>query len=541
MTALSPLGAGSPEADELEKKLTALLPPDGEGVAVQVSQNGEVVFRQAFGLADRESQRPATLETPFRIGSVTKQFTAAAILRLADDGKLSLDDSLSAFFSKFPGGKTITLRHLLNQTSGLANYTARADFTSRVTQAINPAKLIRRFESDPPDFAPGTRFAYSNTNYFLLGEIVAQVSGLSLGDFLKKEFFDPLGMKTTGIFLNADPPLGVARGYGFADGTYQPAIDWDMSWAGGAGAMYSTVGDLCLWTEALHGGRVLKPASLQAMLAVPEFAEKPDGLEMRYGFGLYHSEIGQLPAIGHNGGLHGWLSQLVWFPDHKLAVAVLTNALPAPPGGTPAEIVPIAARAFLGKAMAENAPQLDPTVERTTYADFVGSYDYGTGIQEITTDGGRLFGQLTGQKRFEVFPSGPDTFFYQVADAQMQFERDAKGSVVAIRHIQNGASFRAPRLTTVAVPEKVLDEIVGSYNYGPSAVLTITRTGSQLGAQLTGQPEFPIFPESETVFVWKVVPARIEIQREKDGKISGVKHTQNGTTFFAPRQPTEPQ
>jgi len=520
----------------LETKLAARLPADGPGVAVLVARDGKVLFDHAYGLADRDKQTPATPETRFRIGSVTKQFTAAAILRLAQDDRLSIDDPLAKYFPSYPGGGKITLRHLLTHTSGLHNYTAHPDFLMRVTQPIAPADLVAWFQDDPPDFAPGAEFRYSNTNYVLLGQIAEKVAGIPLGDYWQKQFFTPLGMTATGIWRNASPPEHAAQGYSFIDGKLQPALNWDMTWAGGAGELYSTTGDLWRWTEALQGGKVLAPGGLQTMLTETT-ALKKETLT-RYSMGLYHSELGGLPTIGHNGGLQGYLAALTWFPDEKVTVAVLGNAMPSPPGKSPEDITQIAARALLAPEMEAHAPKVDPTVDPKTYADYAGSYDYKSGVQQITVDQGHLYAQLTGQSRFEIFPRGHDAFFFKVVEAGLVFNRDDKGAVVSVTHTQNGMTFTAPRLAAtdmVSVPDAKLDAIAGHYQYGMFAVLTVTRRGHQLYAQLTGQPECPIFAKSDHEFYWRVVDAHVEFVAGPDGAITSAIHHQNGITFTAPK------
>lgn len=527
--------AAEEDWQKLGESLGKVLPAEGEGVVILAARGGKTIYQRASGLADRETARAVEMDTPFRIGSVTKQFTAAAILRLAEQGRLSMDDPLAKFFPDYPNGAKITLRHLLTHRSGLANYTSKPEFLSRVTRSVSPAEVIAWFRDDPPDFAPGEKFAYSNTNYFLLAEIVAKVSGRSFDQFLREEFFALLGLKSTGVFRNSDPPPGAAKGYSYDEGKLVPATDWDMNWAGGAGALYSTAGDLCRWTEALHGGRVLKPGSLQAMLAFPESADDEEGIS-RYGFGLYHSEIGGLPVIEHNGGLHGFLSRVVWFPRQNLAIAVLGNAMPPPPEAAPARILTQVARGVLGDEIQTIVPQMDPTVDPATYGQFVGCYDLAGGVQEITVENDRIFARYTGQKRFEVFPSGPDEFFFKVAEARMQFLRDSDGRVIALRHTQNDMTTRAARIEEkVAVPDAELESLTGKYQYGPLAVMTVTKDGRQLYAQLTGQPKFPIFAETATKFVWRVVKARIEFQRDDKGAVLGGTHTQNGVSFFAPK------
>lgn len=525
-----------PETVKLEEQLSRLLPADGPGSAVLVARDGKLLFSHGYGLADREKQSPATPDTQFRIGSVTKQFTAAAILHLQEEGKLSIDDPLSKYFPKYPGGEKISLRRLLTHTSGLHNYTDHPDFYARVTKPVTPADLVAWFQNDPPDFAPGEQFAYSNTNYILLGQIVEKASGVSYCDYLQKQFFDPLGMRDTGVWQNATPPGHAAKGYSFANGKLQPALEWDMSWAGGAGGLYSTAGDLWRWTEALHGGRVISPASLRTMLTEVTVPKKETLI--RYGMGLYHSEIGWLPVTGHNGGLQGYLCRVMWFPDQKVTAVVLSNAEPPQPGKDPAKILSAAAHAYLAADMAAHAPKIDSSIDPKTYSDYVGHYDYKAEIQEITVENGHIYGQLTGQERYEIFPSGSDAFFFKIAEAGLVFNRDPAGKVFAVTHTQNGETFTALKLSDKESPSlstTALDAIAGRYQYGPLAVLTVTRRGNQLYAQLTGQPEFPIFAKSQYEFYWKIVPASVEFVAGAGGKITGATHHQNGITFTAPK------
>ena len=247
--------------DGIQSHLSKLTETQSPGMAVLVSRDGRIIYQGGFGWADLEKKTPVSAETKFRIGSVSKHFTAAAILRLAEEGKLAVTDPLEKFFPGFPKG--VTLHQLLTHTSGIRSYTDKPDFMGKVNRPVTPADLIASFQNDPPDFAPGEGFHYNNSAYFLLGEIVAKVSGKSFADYLQDTFFGPLGMKDSGIYQNSAPPAGMAAGYSMTEGKAAPALDWDMSWAGGAGAIYSTVGDLFLWNEALFGGKVLKDKLLQ--------------------------------------------------------------------------------------------------------------------------------------------------------------------------------------------------------------------------------------------------------------------------------------
>ena len=189
--------AVSEKADAL---LSGLIETNDPGLAVLVAQNGKILFEKCYGLADREHHVPVIPQTTFRIGSIGKQFTASAILKLQEKGKLSVNDKLSKYIPDFPRGDEVTLRHLLTHTSGIHSYTEKDGFMGRVTSAIKPDDLINSFKNDPYDFDPGKKWHYDNSGYFLLGRIVEKVSGQSYGDFLQKNFFEPLGMTNTGVY-----------------------------------------------------------------------------------------------------------------------------------------------------------------------------------------------------------------------------------------------------------------------------------------------------------------------------------------------------
>jgi len=517
-------------------KLTRDIDP---GLAVLIARDGKIVYQGGFGFADIEKKIPVTVETKFRIGSVTKQFTAAAMLRLADAGKLSLDDSLEKYFPGFPRAGDITLFSLLTHTSGIHSYTSKPEFLARVATPVAPADLIAFFRDDPPDFAPGAGFLYNNSGYFLAGEIIAKVSGQSLEAFLHEAFFEPLGMKDTGVHVNATPPPGMARGYSVGDGKATAALDWDMSWAGGAGALYSTVGDLFRWNEALYGGKVLKPESFAKMTAP---APLPPGAEMNYGYGVVIATVGGLPSVGHGGGLNGWSSDLLRLPEQRCTVVALANALPPVEGYEPGSVTRRLAEKFLeAEIKALPPPQEDPHVDKKSFPDFAGRYDYKNAVMTVTVEEGRLFAQLTGQAKFEIFPSGPDAFFWKVTDARVTFLRDDTRAVTAAQHTQGGQSFKAPRLqeSAVTLTAEELDAILGSYQYGP-AVLTVTRDGEAVFAQLTGQPKSRIHAKSATEFEWRVVAASVVFAKDNNGKVTKAVHTQNGRTFEAPKLTAAP-
>ncbi|MEO7099337.1 MAG: serine hydrolase [Luteolibacter sp.] len=531
---ICPLRAQAPFEDGIKSHLAKLTEDNSPGMAVLVARDGKITYQGGFGWADLDKKTPVTAGTKFRIGSITKQFTAAAILRLSEEGKLAVTDPLDKFFPGFPDG--ITLQHLLTHTSGIHSYTDKPEFLGKVGKPITPVELITSFRNDPPDFAPGKGFHYDNSAYFLLGEIVAKVSGKPFGSYLQDTFFGPLGMKNTGIYLNATPPADMAKGYSVADGKAVAALDWDMSWAGSAGALYSTVGDLFLWNEALFGGKILKDASFKSMTTPVKLPDGVDGLN--YGYGLVMAEVNRLPAISHSGGLNGWSSDLLRLPDQHCTVIALANALPPVAGFEPTAVTHQIAGKFLEAEIKKlPPPKEDPSADKKTYPDFIGRYDYKNAVLTVSVENDHLYAQLTGQEKYEIFPSVRDEFFWKITDAKIAFLRNDQGKVTGARHAQGGNTFLAPRLTDAEIKptDAELDAILGQYQYGPSAVLTVTRDGPSVFAQLTGQPKFQIYPKSATEFEWHLVKASVTFKKDDDGKVTGATHSQNGKTFDAPK------
>ncbi len=533
---------GNADEQEVVEKasqyLSRVTSGDSTGVAVLIARDGKILYEGGAGFADLSKKVAITSKTKFRIGSISKQFTAAAILLLAEQNKLSLDDELTKYFPDFPNAKGVRLHHLLTHTSGLHSYTEKPDFYSRVAQAVEPQAMLDWFKNDPPDFAPGAGFHYCNTGYFLLGEIAAKVSGMSFASYLQENIFDPLEMRNTGTFVNTSPPENMATGYSWNEGKYDVAMDWDMSWATGAGALYSTVGDLFLWNEALYTGRVLNEDSFKAAVTPVKLPENVDG--MNYGYGLTMYEIGRLPVVGHGGGLNGWSTDLLRLPEQRCTIAVLSNAQPSAPELEPHSISQIIVEKLFAEEISKMpAFEEDPTITSEVFKDFVGRYDYQGAILTVTVQDAHLFAQLTSQPKAQIYPQSKDEYFWKVAAAQVKFLRDERGEVIAARHTQNGNSFTAPKLgdEKVNLSAEQLERFVGKYQYGPAAVMTVSREETQLYAQLTGQPKFPIFPKSETEFEWRVVVAEVEfVSGDKDAVVSA-RHTQNGITFDAPKLP----
>lgn len=307
--------------------------PEFVGLSVAVGRADHVIVDQGFGMADLEWEQPAGPDSLFRIGSLTKQFTAAAIMKLVERKQLSLDDPLAKFVPDFDtGGRTITIRQLLNHSSGIPNYTAQPGFMGRADRLdLGNAELLQFVKDKPFGFEPGKGWAYSNSNYYLLGMIVETLGGRSYGDFLQQEFFKPLTLAHSRVDSESAVIRHRARGYGFNPDREERrnAALMATSSAGGAGAMLSTAGDLVRWQIALTGGRAVTAESFAQMIS----ATADTGItDMRYGFGLIIDKMNGLRRVSHNGGINGFNSTLSWLPDVGLFTAVISNSEAMPSG-----------------------------------------------------------------------------------------------------------------------------------------------------------------------------------------------------------------
>jgi CubicO group peptidase (beta-lactamase class C family) len=285
--------------------------------AALVARADEVVFSKAYGSANLEWNVPNEPSTKFRIGSVTKQFTAALILLLEEDGKLIIQDPLSRHVTETPESwKDITLFHLLTHTSGIRNFTALPDYRVRQVQPISPADQLERLRDEPLDFAPGSEFRYSNSGYLMLGHVIERVTGRPYADVLRERIFTPLGMTASGHDSNSAIIPNRAAGYAPGPNGPENARFIHMTVPHAAGALYSTTGDLHRWVRGLFGGRLLSAVSLRKM-TTPNRNNYALGLTVRDADGRH--------MIAHGGGINGFNTFLAYYPDTEITVAVLAN------------------------------------------------------------------------------------------------------------------------------------------------------------------------------------------------------------------------
>jgi len=401
--------------------------------AVLVAKDGVILLNDAWGSANLEWQIDNTELTKFRIGSVTKQFTAVGMLLLQEEGKLSLDDKVSDFFPNPPKSwKNITLRHLVRHTSGLPNVTSLEEFKTQKFLPTSQDDLINMFADLPLEFEPGSDWNYSNSGYILLSRVIEIVSDQSYADFVRTRIFDPLGMKETAIDVSATIVPKRASGYSPSDkGTINAEYVY-MGIPTGAGALYSTTGDLLRWQRALFGGKVLSEASLAEYLsAAPHKAF--GGREYAHGVMIDKGDEGTF--YSHGGGIEGFNSWLGYDPDKKLTVVVLANLN----GGAAGKLGNDLMKLGQGGAVTLTSERVSTEIAVDELAQYEGSYAISPDFKiRIFVLDGKLMTQATGQGAFPVFYESKDRFFLKVVDAQLRFERGDDGVITGLTLFQNG-------------------------------------------------------------------------------------------------------
>lgn len=299
------------------------------GLAIGIARDGESIYANGFGL--RAKGQPVGANTVFPVGSITKQFTAACVMLLVQQGRVDLESAIARYLPKAPHANAVTVRELLNQTSGLADYSGEPALQRalhpRLLTELTPSQLLGMIAGEPLHFKPGTKFEYSNTNYLLAGMIVAAVSGESYPSFLREHIIGPLHLQRTS-YLRTSIADGsnVSDGYEIVKGHFVASPRFTMSWAASAGALASDTSDLIAWDNAFFGGRVVPPASVRAMTTPPSLKESSD-----YGFGWVVDRVSGEPMIWHNGALPGAHAMNAVFPRSGLTIVILTNILTARP------------------------------------------------------------------------------------------------------------------------------------------------------------------------------------------------------------------
>jgi CubicO group peptidase (beta-lactamase class C family) len=411
--------------------------------SVLVSCREQVLLSQGYGMANLEHSIPNTPQTKFRLGSITKQFTAAAILKLQEQNLLDVHSAISTYLPDYPNGEKITVHQLLNHTAGIPNYTSFEDYRAKQRIEITLDDLISWFSDRPWEFTPGDRFSYSNSGYAVLTKIIETVSNQSYQDYLQKYIFTPLGMKDSGYDRHATILPNRASGYMFTGEEYQNAEFIDMSLPCGAGALYSTVEDLDTWERSLYTEAILNQSSKNAMFAPTIKVSGEENEQVHYGYGWLIDTQHNRKRIFHDGGVDGFHTHLAIFPDEQITVIVLSNLVTSSVAKIGRDLTAI----LFGEAYELPKKREEIEIDSAVYEAYVGQYKFAPStslsvygdemIFTVTTESQRIFTQFTGQKIVEIFPESSTKFFPKGVDAQLTFVTNNEGKVSQVILHQN--------------------------------------------------------------------------------------------------------
>jgi len=404
---------------------------------VLIARNGKVVFSRGYGMANFEEDIPNTSQTKFRLASITKSFTAMAVMMLRDKGKLHLQDSVCKHLTDCPETwKPITLRHLLNHTSGIADYVSAPDFMRTISVRVTNDELIASFKHKPLLSAPGEQFAYSNSNYILLGRIIETLSGQPYGVFVKENIFAPLRMNNSGYDDNSTPIKHRAIGYIKQNNRLVNARYMDMTNAYSAGALYSTAEDLLLWNQALDTEKLVSKKSLDEI-----FTPGKGGV----GYGWFINRMAHRLLITQSGLNSGFAAHILRYSEEKACVILLNNFENAAPHL--ARIGHDLSAILFGERYELPRERVAVKVNTKIYDLYVGEYEFGANrMITITREDDRLFAQRGGAPKAEILPESETTFFLTVADVQLVFLRDAAGKVSGMTLHANGQEMKGNKV-----------------------------------------------------------------------------------------------
>jgi len=434
-------------ANEIDTILTERFSDSQPGAAAIVVKDGRVIYRKGHGLANLELRVPMRPEMVFQVGSITKQFTSAAILMLVEQGKVNLDDDLRTYLPEYPDkGARISIEHLLTHTSGIKSYTDDPKWFAMWRQDMTPAEIIAITQDQPLDFPPGTKFLYNNTGYVILGAVIEKVTGQAYGEFIRNSIFEPLGMTSTRYGTNFDLVLNRAYGYSKDGDKIVNAPFLSMTQPFAAGSIESTVDDLATWEAAVSSRKLLTEASWDRIFTSYKLA---NGDDTGYGYGWKIGQFEGHRVIRHDGGIPGYLSEVLRMPDDRVYVALLTNS---DASGL--------ATGFIATRLASVAagiPYREPTkvsLDSNVLDQYVGVYRIDeTSERVVRRNGDHLTTQRTDGVPLAAYPSGNDDFFYKDSYTRLHFTRDARGKVTGMVMVQGGGSQVAPRTDKPVPPE----------------------------------------------------------------------------------------
>ncbi|MBX3239811.1 MAG: serine hydrolase [Chitinophagaceae bacterium] len=520
-------GFGQNYEGAIDAILRAQLSTESPGGTALVVKDGKVLYKKAFGKADLELEVAMKPDHIFRIGSITKQFTASAILKLAEEGRLSLSDTITRFIKDYPmNGHAITIEHLLTHTSGVKNYTSLGKFNMEVRRKdFTSGELIDFFKNEPMDFPPGTDYRYSNSGYVLLGYIIELVSGKTYAEYIRENFFKPLGMEKS-FYDNTSAIIpGRVSGYQRRNDHFENSDYLSMTLPYSSGSILSNIEDLFVWYDALMNNQVLNRESLEKAHTSYKLS---DGRLTGYGYGWESGNVQGSPTIKHVGRINGFVTYCVYLPMEKIFVAIFSNCDCTDNLENPASRM---AAIVLNKPYQWNAIGLTVKEFESYQAVYESAYE---GQKIIGFEDGRLLYFSKGGSKTQLVPFEKDKFFIENSLTTLEFNRDSKGSIISFTSKSTGLSVTWNRATgeiktlkSIKVSEQELEKFVGNYQFSNGSLFTIVKEGKKLYGQV-GQDKKEILPHAKNEFFAKEIDAKIIFNFDKSGRVSSLTKVQSG-------------
>ena len=403
--------------------------------SVAVEKNGKLLLNKGYGFANLEWDAPNSSTTKFRLGSLTKQFTAVAILLLEEQGFLNINDFINKYISEAPAAwKHIKIFNLLNHTHGIPNYTQLPEFSSITTFTKTPLEQIQLFIDKPLDFEPGTQYSYNNSGYVLLGHLIEILSEQSYGEFITDNIFKPLGMLSSGYDSHTQITPHRAAGYTKEKNHILNADYLDMSLPYAAGSLYSTTENLLKWTHALFEGELITDVSMKKMTT--PFKEN-------YGFGVEIKKIDDIKVVIHTGLINGFNTALIFAPETKTTIIALSNLNTIGyvwDFGCLSQNIALKMLALThNKKVVLPSEKTEQTVSLAILQQYVGVYDIKPGLMlVITLDNVALIAQFSNQEKIKLFTESDTIFYSKIPDMQITFLKNKEDTISHIRLWQSG-------------------------------------------------------------------------------------------------------
>lgn len=418
------------DSEKLDKYLQLLEENDKMMGAIALYKENKFVYKNFLGKASIEQNIPISEKSIFRVGSISKTFTSTMIFQLIEEGKLSLDTRLAYFYPEIKNADKITISHMLGHRSGIYSLTDDPEYNNYFTKPKSKSEIVAMIESYDPVFEPDERSAYSNSNYVLLGFIIENLTDSNYSEQLKSRITEKLNLKNTYYGNKIDLEENEVESFRYVDNSWTIAEETDMSIPHGAGAVVSTVEDLCIFISALFEEKLISASSLNEMKTIV------DG----YGKGIFQIPFNEKSAFGHNGGIDGFLSMLAYFPEEKTAYAFTSNGMNYNMNniaigvlsinfGVPFELPDLSAKSIDNKEL-----------DLARYEGNYSSSDLPLKIKIFQQDG-QLYGQATGQGAFPLTPFSNTEFKFEQAGIVIKFKEVSEGSYTEFVLHQGGGKF----------------------------------------------------------------------------------------------------